>query len=222
MPAAGSPPCGLGADPPARRVFGRPHNPVQAASSPERDWPNRRSRVPHNRLFAPLSPTAQPPKPVARSRSGRWRAADARRVRAGGARTTGDRAQFEHVLGPVGSAPRTKSPVPLKPAPSSDCEQLGAGQRCLGHCAGGADTASGRQRAHADRRRLASSFRTISPTNVGGPALGLTDLAASRAATITATSRRTPTPPPQPKLSLDDAAGPAPGAPASAEAPAST
>src|SRR5262249_42198512 len=61
-------------------------------------------------------------------------------------------------------------------------------------------------------------FASDQPTHVGGPALGLSDLAASRAASISATSKRTPTPPPQPKLSLDEVAAPA--ASPAAEAPA--
>src|SRR5262249_47194427 len=64
-------------------------------------------------------------------------------------------------------------------------------------------------------------FASDQPTHVGGPALGLSEIAAARAPTITATARRVPTPAPQPKLSLDDVSASPASASAEPVAPAS-
>ena len=203
MPTAGSPPPGAppgsipGPQSPA-------HNPF-AASSPSSVTrsPIPRPTQPLSSL-APLSPTAQPPAgtpgaggalPTLESQSALGRLA------------TGPNLS---TFGPVGSAPRTKSPVPLKPASNEGSGRVTADAPAV-------PTAL----EDSERTQIADGlpeFSNEQPTNVGGPALGLTDLAAGRAATITATSRRVPTPPPQPKLSLDDPAGPPPGTPAGAEA----
>jgi uncharacterized protein (TIGR02266 family) len=109
-------------------------------------------------------------------------------------------------FGPAG-APRTKSPVPLP--------KTGEGS---GRVTGTSGTpAVPTPLEDSDRTQIADGlpeFANEQPTHVGSPALS--DLAASRAASITATSKRVPTPPPQPKLSLDEVAAPAASAPAEA------
>jgi uncharacterized protein (TIGR02266 family) len=102
-------------------------------------------------------------------------------------------------FGPV-SAPRTKSPVPLP--------KTGDGS---GRVTGTSGTpAVPTLLEDSERTQIADGlpeFANEQPTHVGSPALS--DLAASRSASITATSKRSPTPPPQPKLSLDEVAAPA-------------
>ena len=100
-------------------------------------------------------------------------------------------------FGPVG-APRTKSPVPLPKQATGD-----GSERVSATSAPAVPTSI----EDSERTQIADGlpeFASDQPTHVGGPALGLSDVAASRAPTITATSRRIPTPAPQPKLSLDD------------------
>jgi hypothetical protein len=113
-------------------------------------------------------------------------------------------------FGPVG-APRTKSPVPLPKPATGD----GSGRVTGTSGTPAVPTAM----EDSERTQIADGlpeFASEQPTHVGSPALS--DLAASRAASITATSKRIPTPAPQPKLSLDDLGAPAASAPA--EAPA--
>jgi len=107
-------------------------------------------------------------------------------------------------FGPV--APRTKSPVPL-PKPAT-----GDGS---GRVTGTGTPAVPTPMEDSERTQIADGlpeFASDQPTHVGSPALS--DLAASRAASITATSKRTPTPPPQPKLSLDELSAASASAPA--------
>jgi uncharacterized protein (TIGR02266 family) len=115
-------------------------------------------------------------------------------------------------FGPVG-APRTKSPVPLpsKPATGDSSGRVTA-------------TSVPASVEDSERTQIADGlpeFASEQPTHVGGPALGLNEIAAGRAPTITATSRRVPTPAPQPKLSLDELAAPGAGATPEPVAPTS-
>jgi uncharacterized protein (TIGR02266 family) len=120
-------------------------------------------------------------------------------------------------FGPVGTAPRTKSPLPL------------LSKAATGDASGRITSTAGAPSVptpleDSERTQIADGLPEFSheqPTHVGGPALGLTDFGAAHGATITATSRRTPTPPPEPKLSLDGGMTPgmiAPGAAAATPA----
>jgi uncharacterized protein (TIGR02266 family) len=117
-------------------------------------------------------------------------------------------------------APRSKSPVPLPPKTGSATDTSGP------MAAGSGEVAVPTPVEDSERTQIADSAPDFAngdgnnePTHVGGQsAIGIADVVAGRAPTITATSRRSLTPSPELKRSLDAGVGsgavPLPGAPA--------
>ena len=174
----------------SRRRWGGRRNHCRRCRQPRRGRRVRRRPVRRSR---------RPARPV-RALCRRWRAR---------ARSTASR--------PGPTSARSDRPVRLAPSRRCRCPRPATGS---GRVTGTSGTpAVPTPLEDSDRTQIADGlpeFANEQPTHVGSPALS--DLAASRAASITATSKRIPTPPPQPKLSLDDVAAPAASAPA--EAPA--
>ena len=211
LPSTGGTQPGVGSPPLGGPVPGPTANPF-AASSPSGLSPSPLAR-PTQPLSSLSSPPLGTPKPSAGAPgSGAGALPTLESQSALGRLATGPNLS---AFGPVG-APRTKSPVPL---PSKQATGDASG-RVTATSAPAVPTSV----EDSERTQIADGlpeFANDQPTHVGGPALGLSEIAAGRAPTITATSRRVPTPAPQPKLSLDDMAAPAPSASAEPAAPAS-
>ncbi len=200
LPSTGGTQPGLGSGPVTGAMPGPAANPFAASS------PSGISSSPLARPTQPLSSLSSPPlgapkPPAARAAPGAGALPTLESQSALGRLATGPNLS---AFGPVG-APRTKSPVPLPKQGTGD-----SSGRVTATSAPAVPTSV----EDSERTQIADGlpeFASDQPTHVGGPALGLSDIAAGRAPTITATSRRVPTPAPPPKLSLDDIAAPTAG-----------